>query len=143
MGGGGRQGEAEEKVCTGESRCRPPSQRNFSGGSTAPVSETGSDFLLVSSQSDGGFSPLAQPPGSCDLFAGINYRGCAQTVFPASLIHHINNIQADFGAGGIDRRNALWSGIYQQLKCGCSPDVFNGIKGDEATANVSAGLNCV
>lgn len=111
--GGGRGGveEGEGKVCSGESRCRPPSQRNFDGGSDAPVGETLSHFLRVSSQSDGGFSPLAQPLGSCDLFAGINYQGCAQTAFPASLIRHINNLQADFHAGVIDPRNALWSGI--------------------------------
>lgn len=143
-GGGGASGgkEAEEKVSSDESRCRPPSQRNFSGGSTAPVGETRSDFLHVSRRSDGGFSPLAQPLGSWDLFAGINYRGCAQTAFPASLIHHINNLQADFRTGGIDHRKALWSGTYEQLKCGCGPHVFNAIKGDDATANVMTGLSC-
>lgn len=88
--------EGEEKVCSGESRCRPPSQRNFDGGSDAPVGETLSHFLRVSSQSDGGFSPLAQPLGSCDLFAGINYQGCAQTAFPASLIRHINKPPSGF-----------------------------------------------
>lgn len=53
-GGGWGVEEGEEKVCSGESRCRPPSQRNFDGGSDAPVGETLSHFLRVSSQSDGG-----------------------------------------------------------------------------------------
>lgn len=60
---GGGVEEGEEKVCSGESRCRPPSQRNFDGGSDAPVGETLSHFLRVSSQSDGGFSPLCPTPG--------------------------------------------------------------------------------
>lgn len=60
---GGVVEEGEEKVCSGESRCRPLSQRNFDGGSDAPVGETLSHFLRVSSQSDGGFSPFALPPG--------------------------------------------------------------------------------
>lgn len=95
-------------------------------------------FPPVSSQSDGGFSPPSRPPppGSGDLFARINYRACAQTPFPSSLIRHINTVQADFHAGAIDPGKALSSGTQEQLMCGCAPDVFSAIKGGKASANV-------
>lgn len=106
--GGERQ---RRKFSSGQSRCRPPSQRNFSGGSIAPVGETLSDFLCVSSRSDGGSRPWPNHRGHVIYLLGLITEVVPRRPFPASLIRLVNNLQAGFHTGGMDRRNALWSGI--------------------------------